>query len=522
MSIGRLIFGAAVLLSSCHICLASAPAPFSVSLALQTNETSENGKADVFSGVDLPSKKEFLYSTMLTLSASNVTSSLDRPDTNLLLVVDRSGSMHSTMGSVKDSLEFIVSQMRNGDTVGLLSYDSQFSLDCAPVNMDAAGKSRLLSAVEKLRPGGATALGDALIKGLEIMKDQASSQGTASIFMFTDGRCNSGICQQQALQARVRNARAAAEFPFSVSTFAFGADHDSFLMSGLAEEGGGSYVYISDTERIAPAFADALGGILSVVAKNVELELELGEHVQLERIHAPGMVQSSGPGKWRLRLQDLQESEQRAIPIVLRFTPIVGSPTRLGAGKAVARHILAARYRVSAGGTDSDVQFTAGVDLHVTRTPGAATPRSENPEITGEIARLRVSERIALISQALETSPAKAKEELEHLRSEVASLRLPSESPMRLKLEHLVEGLVAESEMVRDGGGRAARVATMNTIAQSLSQQRSTSLSGLGAEEASLAADFGASYQTAARMKSVQAASHFVAHKARIKNRATR
>ena len=49
-----------------------------------------------------------------------------------------------------------------------------------------------------------------------------------------------------------------------IYTFGFGSDHDEQLLSDIASAGQGSYYYVEKEDQIAAAFADALGGLLSV------------------------------------------------------------------------------------------------------------------------------------------------------------------------------------------------------------------------------------------------------------------
>jgi hypothetical protein len=52
-----------------------------------------------------------------------------------------------------------------------------------------------------------------------------------------------------------------------VHTFGFGPHHDSQLLSDIAEAGNGTYYYIEGEASIPEAFADALGGLLSVAVR---------------------------------------------------------------------------------------------------------------------------------------------------------------------------------------------------------------------------------------------------------------
>lgn len=52
-----------------------------------------------------------------------------------------------------------------------------------------------------------------------------------------------------------------------VDTFGFGSDHGSQAMHLIAETSGGTFSFIEDVSSIQDAFAQCVGGILSVVAQ---------------------------------------------------------------------------------------------------------------------------------------------------------------------------------------------------------------------------------------------------------------
>lgn len=92
-----------------------------------------------------------------------------------------------------------------------------------------------------------------------------------SVFVFTDGMANVGH-RDEALVAATKQLLD-SESPVRIFAFGFGADHSEQLLSELAAAGQGQYYYIQNEDQIPTAFADALGGLLSVAAQNVVLEL---------------------------------------------------------------------------------------------------------------------------------------------------------------------------------------------------------------------------------------------------------
>ncbi|EFJ25677.1 hypothetical protein SELMODRAFT_99409 [Selaginella moellendorffii] len=55
-----------------------------------------------------------------------------------------------------------------------------------------------------------------------------------------------------------------------VHTFGFGSDHDPEAMLSIAEATGGSFCYVQEEFAVQHAFAQFIGGLLSVVAQEVE------------------------------------------------------------------------------------------------------------------------------------------------------------------------------------------------------------------------------------------------------------
>eukprot|EP01090_Pellita_catalonica_P010027 TRINITY_DN2131_c0_g1_i1.p1 TRINITY_DN2131_c0_g1~~TRINITY_DN2131_c0_g1_i1.p1 ORF type:complete len:318 (+),score=77.55 TRINITY_DN2131_c0_g1_i1:252-1205(+) len=70
-----------------------------------------------------------------------------------------------------------------------------------------------------------------------------------------------------------KGTRTKKGLPCSVYTFGFGKDHNTDALKDIAEAGGGGYYFIEEEDSIAESFSDCLGGLLSVVAQNIRLEI---------------------------------------------------------------------------------------------------------------------------------------------------------------------------------------------------------------------------------------------------------
>ncbi|KAI5080818.1 hypothetical protein GOP47_0004001 [Adiantum capillus-veneris] len=69
--------------------------------------------------------------------------------------------------------------------------------------------------------------------------------------------------------------------------FGFGSNHDASIMHVIGEVSGGTFSFIQADGRVQDAFAQCIGGLLSVLAQDVELNVSCsspGLHINV--IHA--------------------------------------------------------------------------------------------------------------------------------------------------------------------------------------------------------------------------------------------
>jgi len=60
----------------------------------------------------------------------------------------------------------------------------------------------------------------------------------------------------------------------TINTFGFGSNHNSDLLEKLAERFDGMYYFVADTDAINESFATCLGGLMSTVATNLQLQVK--------------------------------------------------------------------------------------------------------------------------------------------------------------------------------------------------------------------------------------------------------
>ncbi|ETO30587.1 hypothetical protein RFI_06533 [Reticulomyxa filosa] len=86
---------------------------------------------------------------------------------------------------VKVTMEFVIKNLESNDRFG---YSSRVIIELT--KMDAEGKKKALSAVERIKADGSTALCDGLLAGIRMMRNRTTSNDVSSVMLFTDGQAN--------------------------------------------------------------------------------------------------------------------------------------------------------------------------------------------------------------------------------------------------------------------------------------------------------------------------------------------
>ncbi|WPC03610.1 VWA domain-containing protein [Pseudomonas benzenivorans] len=194
------------------------------------------------------------------------------PPANLVFLVDVSGSMDRREGLplVQATLKLLVDQLRAEDRVALVAYAGE-SRVVLP-STAGAEKAKIRAAIEQLRAGGSTA-GES---GIQLAYQQAQegflADGINRILLATDGDFNVGISDFDTLKALAADKRKTG---ISLTTLGFGTgNYNEQLMEQLADAGDGNYAYIDNLREARKVLVEQLSSTLSVVARDVKLQLE--------------------------------------------------------------------------------------------------------------------------------------------------------------------------------------------------------------------------------------------------------
>lgn len=256
-----------------------------------------------------------------------------RAPLDILCVIDRSGSMSGEkMALMRQTLGLLVSRagLSSADKVGIVSFSTEATTELPLTRMDGAGLSRAKKVVEGLRAGGGTNLSGGLLQGLQMLVDSAGggeecATATRCVLLFTDGQANGGIMNPADIVLAAQGALAGS--PTQIFSFGFGASHNEDLLLSLSRATLGQYYFLKEAEAIPAAFADCLGGLVSVVAQNATLSLRPtgGRHAcaALGQLLGDAYASTTAEdGSIAVRLGDLFSEDEKDVLLELKLPPM--------------------------------------------------------------------------------------------------------------------------------------------------------------------------------------------------------
>lgn len=195
-----------------------------------------------------------------------------RPDVNLVLLVDVSGSMNSPdkLPLAQRSMALLLDSLKPTDTVAIAVYAGAAGEVLAPTPVRE--KEKILTALNSLRAGGSTAGAAGIRLAYELARRNFREGGVNRILLATDGDFNVGISDTSELKRYVERERASGVF-LSVLGFGQGNYRDE-MAQVLAQNGNGVAAYIDTLNEARKVLVEQAGAALFTIASDVKIQVE--------------------------------------------------------------------------------------------------------------------------------------------------------------------------------------------------------------------------------------------------------
>uniref|UniRef100_A0A0C9RQ28 TSA: Wollemia nobilis Ref_Wollemi_Transcript_3992_2971 transcribed RNA sequence n=1 Tax=Wollemia nobilis TaxID=56998 RepID=A0A0C9RQ28_9CONI len=271
-------------------------------------------------------------------------STLGRAPIDLVTVLDVSGSMAGIkLTLLKQAMGFVIQNLSPADRLAVVVFSSTAKRLFPLRRMTEDGRRQALQAVDLLVSTGGTNIAEGLRKGAKVLEDRRERNPVSSIMLLSDGQDTYNIGNQW--DVAYTNSRSASDYhcllpgsirhasqhglaQLPVHTFGFGSDHDAAAMHAIAEVSGGTFSFIETESIIQDAFAQCIGGLLSVMIQDVQVAITCANSdVQVIAIQAGSYVSNiiDGGQQGFVKIGDFYAEEERDFLVDVKLPGLLSS-----------------------------------------------------------------------------------------------------------------------------------------------------------------------------------------------------
>ncbi len=197
---------------------------------------------------------------------------------NIVILIDKSGSMTGIFELVKTSLRTLINNLGNDDVVSIVSYASNCKVEVE--GKTGKDKKALTKVVDDLKAGGST-WGEG---GIELAYETAYKYqipgGNNRVVILTDGDFNVGKVSGDELTNLIKKKAQDGVYLTCVGY----RSYDNGTLYTLADNGNGNAYYVDGELEAKKVFEEELGKSMYVVAKDAKCQIQFSDKVNSYRL----------------------------------------------------------------------------------------------------------------------------------------------------------------------------------------------------------------------------------------------
>jgi Ca-activated chloride channel homolog len=343
----------------------------------------------------------------ISLTGFQINSERNRAPVNVGIVIDRSGSMSGEkIERAKEAAITAVEMLKPDDIISIITYDD--SVNVLVPSTKLSDRSSIIQSIRNLQPGGSTALFAGVSKGAGEVRKFIDKEKVNRVILISDGIANVGPSSPGELG---NLGSSLIKEGIAVSTIGLGTGYNEDLMTKLADKSDGNHAFVERSSELADIFRKEFRDLLSVVAQDVDITINLGEGFR--PIRCIGRDVDINGQTVRAKLNQIYSQQEKYL-----ILEIEAPATEAGSSKDVAKVDVA--YENMSSKVKDRVTSTVGVSFtksndEVLRTTNKTTLEGYYGQIANsardEAVKLRDQGKQKEAQQALEGSSMTLKEQ---------------------------------------------------------------------------------------------------------------
>ncbi|MEZ0262010.1 MAG: von Willebrand factor type A domain-containing protein [Alphaproteobacteria bacterium] len=270
----------------------------------------------------------------------------DKPKSNLVFLIDTSGSMNSPdkLPLVVSSFKLMLDNMKSDDTISIITYAGSAGVALEPTKVSE--KSKIIAALDRLSSGGSTAGAEGIRTAYNLAEQGMIKEGNNRVILATDGDFNVGISDPGKLKDFIENKRDKGIF---LSVLGFGqGNYQDATMQALAQNGNGNAAYIDNLSEARKVLVQEAGSTLFTIAKDVKIQVEFNPTQVMEyRLLGYETRHLNREDFNNDRIDAGEVGAGHAVTAIYEITPVGGTPMvdslRYGSGATAVEEKVAAK-----------------------------------------------------------------------------------------------------------------------------------------------------------------------------------
>jgi len=372
-----------------------------------------------------------------------------RPQLNLSVVLDRSGSMQGEkIIRARQSACYLIDQLLPQDRISVVIFDDV--IDLLVPSRPADNKEQIKEMISRIQARNSTALHEAWVRGGIQVSEHLTQGAINRVILITDGLANVGETNSDRI---VSQAGELAARGVSTSTIGIGRDFNEDLLIPMAEAGRGNAWQTVEPSSLERIFATELEGLIAQVGHTVSLGLTPNEGVKVQDVLNDFDVTHTG----RYKLPNLRVGSP--IDVVIK----VKAPARREGERYRLLDLRLAWNPQQAPVSQSPAQKITNGDRQV-------LTQSIAVEYTGAglVEQTRIDERVTKAVQLLMAARAR-REAMEHLdHGDFASARLTVAESIQ-SMYHACARLASDEDVQE-------QIRMLNELEEDLKSQQDTAM----------------------------------------------